>query len=119
MKRLQPVIWMKGTFLSPHHLQTQDRFLESTLQFHLEALNFTPWGFKSLQVNHEALTAGYFGLAHASGIFPDGLLFDMPDSDSLPAPKPLDAAEIQLGQQRLRGHPGVGVAGRLSRCQAA
>ncbi|MCU1258167.1 MAG: hypothetical protein JWO80_1052 [Bryobacterales bacterium] len=89
MKRLQPVIWMKGTFLSPHHLQTQDRFLESTLQFQLEALNFTPWGFKSLQVNHEALAAGYFGLAHASGIFPDGLLFDMPDSDSLPAPKPL------------------------------
>jgi type VI secretion system protein ImpJ len=89
MKRLQPVIWMKGTFLSPHHLQTQDRFLESTLQFQLEALNFTPWGFKSLQVNHEALTAGYFGIASASGIFPDGLLFDMPNADPLPAPKPL------------------------------
>lgn len=89
MKRLQPVIWMKGTFLSPHHLQTQDRFLESTLQFQLEALNFTPWGFKSLQVNHEALIAGNFSIASASGIFPDGLLFDMPDSDALPAPKPL------------------------------
>ena len=89
MKRLQPVIWMKGTFLSPHHLQTQDRFIESTLQFQLESLAFAPWGFKSLRINQEALSSGYFGLAHASGIFPDGLLFDMPDSDPLPPPKPL------------------------------
>ena len=39
MKRLQPVIWTKGTFLTPQHLQLQDRFLEDTLQFRLEALN--------------------------------------------------------------------------------
>ena len=68
MKRLQPVIWMKGTFLSPHHLQTQDRYLESTLRFQLEALNFTPWGFKSLQVNHEALTAGTLGSQTRAGV---------------------------------------------------
>ena len=89
MKRLQPVIWMKGTFLSPHHLQTQDRFLESTLQFQLESLAFAPWGFRSIRINQEALAAGYFGLTHASGILPDGLLFDMPDSDPLPPNKPL------------------------------
>ena len=29
MKSLQPVIWMKGTLLSPQYLQTQDRFLET------------------------------------------------------------------------------------------
>ncbi len=89
MKRLQPVIWMKGTFLSPHHLQMQDRFLESTLQFQLDALTFAPWGFRTLLLNQEALAAGYFGIASASGIFPDGLLFDTPDADPLPAPKPL------------------------------
>lgn len=89
MKRLQPVIWMKGTFLSPHHLQTQDRFLESTLQFQTDSLAFAPWGFKSLNLNQEALASGYFAIASASGIFPDGLLFDMPDSDPLPPPKPL------------------------------
>ena len=89
MKRLQPVIWMKGTFLSPHHLQTQDRFLESTLQFQTDSLAFAPWGFKTLQLNQDALASGYFAIADASGIFPDGLLFDMPDSDPLPPPKPL------------------------------
>jgi type VI secretion system protein ImpJ len=89
MKRLQPVIWSKGTFLSPQHLQTQDRYIESVLQFQLEGLAFAPSGFKTLMVNQEALAAGHFGLVKASGIFPDGLLFDMPDSDPLPPPKPL------------------------------
>src|SRR5271154_7218200 len=89
MKRLKPVIWTKGTFLSPQHLQIQDRFLEDVLHFQLESLSFRPWGFRSLQIGQEALAAGSFGIAAASGILPDGLLFDIPGSDSAPAPKQL------------------------------
>jgi type VI secretion system protein ImpJ len=89
MKRLQPVIWMKGTFLSPQHLQTQDRYIESSLQFQLDTLNFTPWGFRGLQIDQEALSAGYLSISRASGILPDGLLFDIPESDPPPNPKPL------------------------------
>ncbi len=90
MKRLQPVVWSKGTFLSPQHLQIQDRFLESTLDFTLSALNFQPWGFRRLAVNQEALAGGLFALASASGLFPDGLPFDIPESDAAPAPKPIE-----------------------------
>jgi type VI secretion system protein ImpJ len=89
MKRLQPVIWTKGTFLSPQHLQLQDRFLENLLQFHLESLAFRPWGFVSLQISQETLAAGSFGISSASGILPDGLLFDIPGSDDAPPPRPL------------------------------
>jgi len=89
MKRLQPVIWMKGTFLSPQYLQTQDRFLENTLQFHLESLAYAPYGFRRLQWNQEALAAGYVAVADAAGILPDGLIFDIPDSDPPPTPKAL------------------------------
>ena len=89
MKRLQPVIWSKGTFLSPQHLQLQDRFLENLLQFHLENLAFRPWGFSTLQISQEALAAGSFGISTAAGILPDGLLFDIPNSDAAPPPKPL------------------------------
>jgi len=89
MKPLEPVIWAKGTFLTPQHLQLQDRFLENMLQFHLDALAFRPWGFRQLQVNQELLATGTFALSGASGIFPDGLLFDIPNSDPAPAPKPL------------------------------
>ena len=87
MKRLQPVIWMKGTFLSPQYLQTQDRFIESTLEFYMDALSFAPWGFKRLQINQDALDQGTFALTEATGIFPDGLIFDIPDSDPPPSPK--------------------------------
>src|SRR6266568_1373797 len=62
MRQLQPVIWSKGTFLTPQHLQTRDRFLESVLQFRLEALNFCPWGFQELRVDQEALGGGNFAL---------------------------------------------------------
>src|SRR5271166_3567259 len=89
MKRLQPVIWTKGTFLSPQYLQLQDRFLENLLQFQLESLSFCPWGFRSLQISQEALSAGSFGISSASGILPDGLLFDIPSSDAAPPPKQL------------------------------
>ncbi len=89
MRQLQPVIWSKGTFLTPQHLQAQDRFIESTLQFRLEALSFRPWGFRELHVNQEALAEGNFAISSAAGIFPDGLTFDIPNSDAAPAPKPL------------------------------
>lgn len=79
----------KGTFLTPQHLQLQDRFLENTLQFHMEALAFRPWGFRQLQVNQELLASGTFAVSAASGAFADGLLFDIPNYDPAPAPRPI------------------------------
>src|SRR5260370_16618998 len=88
MRQLQPVIWSKGTFLTPQHLQTRDRFLESVLQFRLDALNFCPWGLHELPIDQEALAGGNIALPRAVGIFSDGLPFDIPDSYHAPAPKP-------------------------------
>ncbi len=100
MRILQPVIWAKGTFLSPQHLQVQDRFVESVLQFRLEALQFRPWGFSKLQINQESLVTGAFAVHAAAGLFPDGLPFDIPDSDPAPPVKPL-AAYFEPGQASL------------------
>ena len=92
---MQPVLWTKGVLLSPQHFQTQDRFLEDLLEFQLSALAYGPWGFQRLEVDREALASGTFALATASGILPDGLLFDMPQSEGAPAPKPLEGAFAQ------------------------
>jgi type VI secretion system protein ImpJ len=100
MTRLQPVIWKKGTLLSPQYLQSQDRFLENTLKFHLDALAFAPWGFRRLQLSQEALASGYIAISDAAGIFPDGLLFDIPEADTAPAPKAL-ADTFEPDQQSL------------------
>lgn len=80
---------MKGTFLSPQHLQTQDRFVESYLQFRTDALAFQPWGFRSLQIDQEALAGGNFSITSASGILPDGLIFEIPGADAAPPPTQL------------------------------
>lgn len=94
MNQLQPVIWTKGTLLGPQHLQAQDHFIESSFRFRMQSLLSNPWGFLTLQINQEALAAGEFSLARASGIFPDGLLFDFPSSDATPPSIPLrDAFE--------------------------
>src|SRR6516164_6018751 len=87
--QLEPVIWTKGTFLSPQHLQRQDRFLGDLLRFQCECMSFRPWGFRALEISQTALAAGTFGISRAAGIFPDGLLFDIPESDSAPDPKPV------------------------------
>ena len=90
MRQLQPVIWAKGTFLTPQHLQLQDRFFESVLEFKLGALKYCPWGFAELLIDHEALSAGNLALTRALGLFPDGLAFDIPDSDPAPGERRIE-----------------------------
>ncbi len=100
MKQLQPVIWSKGTFLSPQHLQLQDRFIEDSLRFQLQALTFRAWGLTDVAVDQQKLTDGQFVIVRASGIFPEGLLFDIPGSDRAPESKPLEGL-FELNQNTL------------------
>ncbi len=92
MRQLQPVIWSKGTFLTPQHLQLQDRFIESVLEFKLGALRFCPWGFSELQIDREALSKGMLLVPRATGLFQDGLAFEIPDSDPAPDARSLEQA---------------------------
>ena len=96
MRQLQPVIWAKGTFLTPQHLQLQDRFFESVLEFKLNALKYCPWGFAELQIDREALSAGSLLLSRAVGLFPDGLGFEIPDSDAAPGERRIDQALVPI-----------------------
>lgn len=89
---MQPVLWTKGVLLTPQHLQVQDRFLEDALQFRLATSTFAPWGFQRLTIDREALAGGSLSVTVASGICPDGLLFDIPEGDQGPTPKPLEGA---------------------------
>ncbi len=117
MALLEPVIWAKGTFLSPQHLQIQDRYIEESLHFHLNALSFRPWGFQRLRIDQEALASGTFAVTDAIGIFPDGLLFEIPVSDAAPPPRPLaehfapdqETLEVFLTVPHYRDH-GLNVA---------
>jgi len=92
MPSLDPVLWSKGTLLTPQHLQAQDRYIDELLRLQLGALTFCPWGLTRLEIDREALAGGTLVIRAAAGRFPDGLLFDSPASDPSPPPRPLDTA---------------------------
>jgi type VI secretion system protein ImpJ len=84
MKHLSRVVWSEGMFLAPHHFQQQRRYFEDSIHFSTEALRFEPYGFAGCSLDAEALRNGTLSLQHARGMFPDGLVFQMPDYDPLP-----------------------------------
>ena len=98
MRQLQPVIWSKGTFLSPQHLQAQERFVEDSARFYLDSLNARSWGFREIQIDTKALSEGRLAVTLASGIFPDALPLDIPASEYPPPARVLDEC-FQGGRQ--------------------
>src|ERR687889_608007 len=95
MPSLHPVLWTKGTLLTPQHLQAQDRYHDDLLRAQLGALTFCPWGLTRLDVDREALAGGTLVVRAVAGRMPDGLLFDAPGADPTPPPRPLERAWAQ------------------------
>jgi type VI secretion system protein ImpJ len=90
MKFLSRVVWSEGMHLGPHHFQTQSRYFEDTLWFLSSNLRQDPWGFLHYAIDTEAMRNGLAILSFASGILPDGLIFDLPDCDQVPEPAHLN-----------------------------
>ncbi len=91
MKYLSRVVWSEGMHLGPHHFQTQSRYFEDTLWFLNSSFRSEPWGLLHFSLDTEALRNGQAVLHFASGIMPDGLIFDIPDCDSIPGPTKLSS----------------------------
>src|ERR1700690_1813418 len=87
MKLLPNVVWFEGMYLGPHHFQAQNRAFEDLVHFSTSSLWFEPHGLVGLELDADALRNGTVSLAHARGLFPDGLAFNMPESDPLPPPR--------------------------------
>jgi type VI secretion system protein ImpJ len=85
LKHLSRVVWSEGMYLGPHHFQAQRQAFEDMIHFSTSNLWFAPYGFAGYRLDPWALRNGTATVAHARGIFPDGLVFDMPQCDALPA----------------------------------
>lgn len=75
--------------LSQHHFQMQARYFEEAAAFQATALHFGAWGVAGVELDSDALMNGTVALNHARGLFPDGLAFQLPEGDPLPAPFPV------------------------------
>jgi type VI secretion system protein ImpJ len=85
MKNLSRVVWSEGMYLGPHHFQVQSRYFEDSIHFLSSALWFEGYGLVGCGLDAEALRNGTLSVLHARGILSDGLTFNMPECDSLPA----------------------------------
>ena len=99
MRQFQPVIWSKGTFLSPQHLQAQERFVEDSARFYLDSLNPNSWGFREIQIDSKALSEGRLAISSASGIFPDALPVEIGPAAELPPPARVLDGCFRVGRQ--------------------
>ena len=79
-------------YLSPLHFQTQSRYFEDSVAFLVATLWNEPWGMSYLQLDAESIVNGRAIISQASGVFPDGLAFDVPGSD--PAPEPRQISDL-------------------------
>src|SRR6202795_1652712 len=89
MKALSRIVWAEGMYLGPHHFQAQNRYFEDSVQFATASLWFQAYGLSGYQLDAEALRNGTLSLIHARGLFPDGLIFHMPEFDPVPQPRPV------------------------------
>ncbi len=85
MKHLSRLVWSEGMYLGPHHFQAQNRYFEDSVHFAISNLAFAAYGLGGCELDREGLRNGTLAVVHARGIFPDGLVFQMPESDALPA----------------------------------
>jgi type VI secretion system protein ImpJ len=79
------VVWSEGMHLAQHHFQAQSRYLEASAAFALSRLCFKPYGFLRLALDEEAIREGSVSILEARGVMPDGLAFEFPQGDPLPA----------------------------------
>lgn len=85
------IAWTEGLFLRPQHFQQQDRATERYIETRCQTLRSHSWGLTELELERDLLAIGKLGLRRASGVFPDGTPFRMPDDEPLPTPLDIGA----------------------------
>ncbi|AGI22649.1 type VI secretion system baseplate subunit TssK [Pseudomonas sp. MT3] len=75
------VIWREGMLLRPQHFQQNDRYHDHQLKSRTRLLGRYAWGFFGLEIDSQFLATGKLVLSRASGVLPDGTLFDLASRD--------------------------------------
>lgn len=70
------VMWQEGMLLRPQHLQQNDRHYQQQLN-RTRLMGSDAWGFLSLNLDMQYLNLGKVVVNQASGVLPDGTLFEL------------------------------------------
>jgi len=93
------VIWREGLFIKPQHFQQQQRHTDYALHARLSAVSDYYYGLQSLTINEEYLNFGRIALVGATGVMPDGTVFNVPGDDALP--QPLEITDASVTNQKV------------------
>lgn len=74
--QVHKVIWQEGMLLRPQHLQHNDRYYQQQLN-RTRLLGSDAWGFLNLDIDLQYLGLGKLVVNQASGVLPDGSLFEL------------------------------------------
>jgi type VI secretion system protein ImpJ len=83
------VVWFEGLFMTPQHMQQQERYYEHLLGSRLSALSRDAWGVRRLVINERSLQQGQVVVESFEGIMPDGLPLEISGA-AVPPPRPVD-----------------------------
>ncbi|CAM3133860.1 type VI secretion system-associated protein [Pseudomonas floridensis] len=75
------VIWQEGMLLRPQHFQHNDRYYDQQMRLRSQLTGSYVWGFTKVEIDQQFLASGQIVLNQASGILPDGTVFDLGDRD--------------------------------------
>ena len=76
------VIWREGLFIKPQHFQQNDRYYSYELMTRTYETRHNNWGFFDFKINEHMLSTGKVIVENASGIMPDGTLFNIDTKNS-------------------------------------
>ena len=91
MQKNNRTLWTEGMFLGPQHFQQHDRFLLNTMAMVVRGMGAFAHGLIEYDMDTNALKEGNFSLIRASGLFPDGTPFNLPEDADLPEPIVIDS----------------------------
>lgn len=77
---MDKVIWQEGMLLRPQHFQQNDRYYDNQMKSRTQLLGRYNWGFLSLEIDLQFLNMGKLVVSQASGVLPDGTLFNLESS---------------------------------------
>ena len=89
------VVWSEGLFIKPQHFQQEARYFDYLLNQRIRSTGDFLYGFSTLKINQEFLTFGKISLLEASGIMPDGSVFDIPLHTAAPSPLSIDSPSLE------------------------
>ncbi len=73
------VAWREGLFLRPQHFQQHSYTINSEMMHRTVMSGSNMWGLFSLEIDERLLGLGKLSLISASGVMPDGTIFDSRD----------------------------------------